>query len=102
MKPKWLHYVQWLFRCLIILSAIISAYIVLATPYDVLPKKLYYGLGIWFFWYSVPVFIGLCALLATLWLVLRKRYTLKPVLPFIDLGFLIVYLLFYFAMQARV
>jgi hypothetical protein len=102
MKPKWLSSLQWLYRSLVIVSTIISAYILIALPYNVLPKQLYYSLGIWFFWYSVPAFVGLYILLAVLWLVLRKRYSLTSFIPITDLGVLIAYVIFYVVMQARV
>ena len=87
---------QWLFRLVVILSAIATIVVNTGTPYKYLPKQLYYGAGIWFFWYSVPALVAAFVALSIYWQISKKHNPVKSFLPKIDLWFLLAYIVLWF------
>jgi hypothetical protein len=90
---------QWLFRVVVILSAIATIVVNTGTPYTYLPKQLYYGAGIWFFWYSVPVLSAVFVALSIYWQIIKKHNPVKSLFPKIDLWFLLTYIVLWFVFR---
>ncbi len=90
---------QWLFRVIVILSMIVAIVVNTGTPYKYLSKQLYYGAGIWFFWYSVPVLIAAFVVLSIYWETIKKHNPIKSFLPKIDLWFLLAYIALWFIVR---
>ncbi len=93
---------QWLFRLIVILSAIATIVVNTGSPYKYLPKQLYYGAGIWFFWYSVPTLIATFVALSIYWQIIRKHNPVKSFLPKIDLWFLLAYITLWFIFRVLI